>query len=235
MSEEKKTDLFKTLIEKGSLKQDVYNNTLEAFNYFRKACKEITTKYQKDHIASNKKVPVVYKDRGEFEFEMKFAGDILVFMMHTNVFEFPREHVVMKTSYVKEDTDRSYCGIISIYNFLADSFKYKRLNDLGYLIGRIFVNKDMHYFLEGKREIGLLYINFVNAIMTFEEARNIAESAMMYALNFDLLTPLYNNVKEVPVGSMLQYRDMMKLKTAKRLGFRFQADHEELDDDPESK
>jgi len=93
----------------------------------------------------------------------------------------------------------------------------------------------MHYFLEGKREIGLLYINFVNAIMTFEEAKKIVESAIMYALNFDLLTPLYNNVKEVPVGHMLQYRDMMKLKTAKRLGFRFQADHEELNEDDEVK
>ena len=33
-------------------------------------------------------VTVEYHDRGEFEFRLKFAGDVLIFMMHTNVFEF---------------------------------------------------------------------------------------------------------------------------------------------------
>ena len=45
----------------------------------------------------------------------------------------------MNTSYVKEDKNRSYCGVIHLYNFLADSFKYNRLNDVGYLIGRVFI------------------------------------------------------------------------------------------------
>ena len=35
----------------------------------------------------------------------------------------------------------TFCGIINIYNFLSDSFKYNRESDLGYLVGRIFINK----------------------------------------------------------------------------------------------
>ena len=52
--------------------------------------------------------------------------------------------------------------MINIYNFLADSFKYNRLNDVGYLVGRVFLNKDLHYFVEGKRQLGFLYNDFVN-------------------------------------------------------------------------
>ena len=44
---------------------------------------------------------------------------------------------------------RTYCGVINMYNFLSDSFKYNRENDLGYLIGRMFINKE-NTFVEGK-------------------------------------------------------------------------------------
>src|SRR5574340_1141800 len=57
---------------------------------------------------------------------------------HTNVFEFDTRHLVWKTSYVKEKATRSFCRMINVYNFLPDSFKYNRANDLGYLVARIF-------------------------------------------------------------------------------------------------
>ncbi len=179
--------------------------------------------YQQEHEnASN--VIVQYRDRGAFEIELKFGGDVLIFMMHTNVFEFSRFHQVMKTSYIKEDIERSFCGVINIYNFLSDSFKYKRLNDSGYMIGRVFINKDEHYFIEGKKEIGLLYTNFNTSIMNKEAARKIIEAAIMYTINFDLLTPPYEQVQEVSVHEFQATLDNMKLRTGKRLGFKFQAD-----------
>ena len=161
-----------------------------------------------------------------FEIELKFGGDILIFMMHTNVFEFPRNHRVMNTSYVKEDKNRSYCGVINIYNFLADSFKYNRLNDVGYLIGRVFINKDKHYFIEGKRELGYLYNNFGQNELTTEIAEIITTAAIQYTVNFDLLTPPYENVKEVSLHEMRTAIDSLTLKTGKRLGFKFQADED---------
>jgi hypothetical protein len=149
-------------------------------------------------------------------------------MMHTNIFEFSRMHEVMKTTYIHDDKQRSYCGVINIYNFLADSFRYNRINDLGYMIGRVFVNKDNHYFIEGKREIGMLFNNFSSSVMTKESARQIVESSVLYTINFDLLTPPYDQVKEVTVFEMQASLENMKLRTGKRLGFRFQADHEEF-------
>ena len=172
MKDEKKTnELFSSLVKKATLKQDVYQNTLAAFKLLKVGMKNLATKYKKLDTEESRKIPFVYKDRSEFEAELKFAGDTLVFMMHTNVFEFTRDHEVMKTQYIKEDIDRSYCGVINIFNFLSDSFKYKRPNDVGYLIGRIFINKDMHYFVEGKREIGFLYQSFGDLMESLSEVR----------------------------------------------------------------
>ncbi len=225
MNDKSKTKtLFNTLIKKATLKQNVYKNTLESLQMLKAGMEELVARYNALESEEAKKIPFVFRDRSEFEAELKFAGDTLVFMMHTNVFEMPRNHEVMKTPYVKEDIDRSYCGIINIFNFLSDSFKYNRLNDIGYLIGRIFINKDMHYFIEGKREIGFLYKSFANAKMTKESALEIIESAVMYTINFDLLTPPYDNIKEVTVQEFRAALDPMQIKTGKRLGFKFQAD-----------
>jgi len=225
MDDKNKTEkLFKILIEKATLKQAVYKNTLEALGMLKSGMEDLVVKYNRLDSEKAKKIPFLFRDRSEFEAELKFAGDTLVFMMHTNVFEMPRDHEVMKTPYVKEDIDRSYCGIINIFNFLSDSFKYNRLNDIGYLIGRIFINKDMHYFIEGKREIGFLYKSFANAKMTKKSALEIIESAVMYTINFDLLTPPYDNIKEVTVQEFRAALDTMQIKTGKRLGFKFQAD-----------
>lgn len=70
--------------------------------------------------------------------------------MHTNIFEFSREHEVMKTSYVREDPDRSYCGLIMVYNFWQIPSNTIVKTTLDTLIGRVFINKDKHYFIEGK-------------------------------------------------------------------------------------
>ena len=214
------------VFSKSELKQKVFHATKETFEMFREETRELIEQFRHRSQAEGKTVAFEFTDRGDFEFEVKFAGDILLFMMHTNVFEFSRDHQVMKTPYVREDAKRSYCGVIHIYNFLADSFAYQRDNDLGYMIGRVFVNNERHYFIEGKRELGMLYSNFGTSLINSESVQSIVESAIEYTTNFDLLTPPYDEVKVVSVGEMRTNFDKKSLVTGKRLGFRFQADSE---------
>ncbi len=223
---ELKDSLKDLVFSKSELKQNVYQATKDTFELFRKETRELIDLFRERCRVEGRQVAFEFTDRGDFEFEVKFAGDILLFMMHTNVFEFSRDHQVMKTPYVREDPKRSYCGVIHIYNFLADSFIYQRDNDLGYMIGRVFVNNEKHYFIEGKRELGMLYTNFNTSTVTPESVQGIVESAIEYTTNFDLLTPPYDEVKLVSVGEMRSNFDKKSLVTGKRLGFRFQADSE---------
>lgn len=223
---DKTTELFQTLVKKAALKQLVYSHTIEALKMLKTGMKDLSERYTKMKFDEPTEIPFTYRDRNEFEAELRFGGDTLVFMMHTNIFEIPRDHEVMKTPYIREDKDRSYCGIINIFNFLSDSFKYNRLNDIGYLIGRLLINKDMHYFVEGKREIGFLFSSFGNSLLDKKSALTILESAISYTINFDLLTPPYDNVKLVTVQEFMTEVGTMQIKTGKRLGFKFQADLE---------
>ncbi|MCQ2264911.1 MAG: hypothetical protein MJZ46_02560 [Bacteroidales bacterium] len=223
---EEKTDaLCNLLISKGELKQNIFQETLNALLMFKEAAKGFDDYYRDAYEEEHEKVTVHYTNRNQYEFQLKFAGDILVFIMHTNIFEFSRDHEVMRTPYIKEDKTRSYCGIIQIFNFLADSFKYNRVNDLGYMIGRIMINKDGHYYVEGKHELAQVFNNFSSNKIDQEAIHNILHSAIEYTLNFDLLLPNYDEMKIITVNDMLQFEDQnMTLKTGKRLGFRFEQD-----------
>lgn len=221
---ELKESLKNLVFDKSDLKQKVFAATKETFELFRTTTRELIATFQEVNRREGRNVAFEFTDHGDFEFEVKFAGDVLVFDMHTNVFEFSRDHQVMKSPYIREDSRRSYCGVIRIYNFLADSFTYHRDQDLGYMIGRVFVNYEKHYFIEGKRELGMLYNNFNIALINSESVQSIVESAIEYTTNFDLLTPPYDEVKLVSVGEMRSDYDKKTMATGKRLGFRFQAD-----------
>lgn len=221
---ELKPSLQDLVFSKGELKQNVYNATKESFALFRNTTRQLIELFQQQNIAMGKNIRFEFADRGDFEFEVRFAGDVLLFMMHTNVFEFSRNHEVMKTPYIREDATRSYCGVIHIYNFLADSFLYDRDGDLGYMIGRVFINAERHYFIEGKRELGMLFNNFNTSLITNESVQSIVESAIEYTTNFDLLTPPYDEIKVVSVGEMRSSFNKKSIVTGKRLGFRFQED-----------
>lgn len=229
---EKKTPrelILKTLKEKSSMKQDVYANTLQAFLVLKKTAKLLAAELSKEAGVIDKRVVIEYREKGEFEFELRVAGDLLIFAMHTNIFEFDKSHNVWKSSYIKEDHFRSFCGMINIYNFLNDSFKYNRINDLGYVIGRIFINKENHYFVEGKRQLGFLYNDFVHAMIDEKAIKAVLESTILYCLNFDLFTPPFDAIKEISVMDMQSVSESMQIKTGKRLGFRFQADNDSID------
>jgi hypothetical protein len=223
-SDEQKDKIIKTLVEKGSIKQKVYDNSLEVFEMLKKALHELTLEFNTALKGADKRILMEYKDRGRFEAEIKIASDILIFSMHSNIFEFDREHQIWKTPYVQENVLNSYCGIINIYNFLADSFKYNRADDLGYLVARIFVNREFHYFVEGKRQLGFLYNNFGTSVINKESLKKIINTAILYSMQFDLLVPPYDTVKITSVALMNQKLEISKLQTGKRLGFQFNSD-----------
>lgn len=219
--------LCNLLITKGQLKQDIFGVTLETMQMFKDCAKGFEDFYRNNYADDHEDVTVLYTSKNQYQFQLKFAGDVLVFLMHSNIFEFSREHEVMRTPYIKEDRTRSYCGMIQIFNFLSDSFKYNRINDLGYMIGRILVNKEGHYYIEGKRELAQVLNNFSSNEINKETVSEIIKSAITYTINFDLLVPDYEETKIITVDDMLQIEDQNLIKTGKRLGFRFEQDKNE--------
>jgi hypothetical protein len=212
--------------ERSVLKQDVYACTKSVFEDLKVTLKEVVEEIKERFGETDSRVEFYFKEKGEYEAEVKIAGDVLVFYMHTNVFQFDKSHSVWQSSYLRDNELNGYVGVINIYNFLADSLKYQRYNDFGYMIGRLFVNKDNHFMVQGKRQLGYLYNDFMNATITKEQLKSIVESAIIYTLGFDLYTPPYQAVQEVTLGEIEAANMHLRMATGKRLGFKFSFDDE---------
>jgi hypothetical protein len=221
---EKKQEIIGTLKEKSLLKQKVYDYTFESFCIVKEVLKELAKDINTSIAGIDSRIKLEYTDRSNFDAQIKVAGDILLFSMHSNIFQFDRDHFAWKTAYIQKNKYNSYSGVINIYNFLADSFRYSRIDDLGYLIARIFINHEKQYFVEGKRQMGMLFTNYGNEEISKDSLQLIISTAIQYSLDFDLLVPPYDTVKIATVGQAEAKIQHSRVITGKRLGFQFNSD-----------
>ncbi|AFD07062.1 hypothetical protein [Solitalea canadensis] len=209
-----------------SIKQEIYRTTCSVFQQFKAQLKDLAHAMADDFKNIDPSVEIEYVDVSKFECRIRFGGDVLVFTMHTNIFTFPLEHPIFKSNYVKEDRSRSYCGIIHIHNFLSDSLKYNRINDIGYLLGRVFVNKERHFYTEGKSQLGFLFDNLVKEEITDENISQIIKIAINYCFEFELQVPPFNEVDEITlIQKQLEFANS-GYQTGKLIGYKFKAQQE---------
>lgn len=221
-------DLKQKIATKACNKQDVFGVTKEVFKDIKVVLSEVCNELRDDFSAKDMRIALEVDTKGEFEARITMAGDTVLFHMHTNVFSFPPSHMVHKSPYVSKQPENGYCGIINVYNFLTDSYRYHRMNDSGYLVARIFVNRERHFFVEGQQQLGFLFNDFATQQLDNAAIQNIIETALLHVIDFDLYTPPYQQVKEVSMVDMQTLSRDLRLKTAKRLGFQFSADDGEV-------
>jgi len=228
-SAQRKLIIVDTLKSKSVLKEKVYDNTSAAFMIIKDILKNLTKEVNTSLLGVDQRIRMEYTDRSNYDAQLRVAADMLLFSMHSNIFQFDREHPAWKTAYIQKSKFNAYSGVINIYNFLADSFRFSRLEDLGYLIARIFINHENQYFVEGKRQMGMLFTNYGNEAFSKDSLQKIVYTAINYSLEFDLLVPPYDAIKIASVGQAESKIQQTRLITGKRLGFQFNSD-DVLDD-----
>ncbi len=113
-----------------------------------------------------------------------------------------------------------------IRDSLHTSFEMNRMGDLGYLIGRLFVNHEGEFFMEGKKQLGILYNDFGQKTLEASSLRSMILSSINHCQEFDMLVPPFRSMAEIQVGQMIDISNQMSIKTGERLGFKFSAEED---------
>lgn len=209
--------IIEVLSTKSSTKQQVHRNVLNTFARLKGVLIQLSAELNAAVCDIDRHVVVEFFDRGEYEAEIRFSGDALVFQVHTNAFALPPDHVLRKLPEAKADPLFAYFGMIHVYNFLADSFRMNRLNDAGYLLGRILVNKDGRAMLEGHDKLTRA---LSEGPVDDSLLKEWVQQAILYAMAFDLMASPFEGLEEVSVAQFLDVSGQLKQRTAKKLGFR---------------
>jgi hypothetical protein len=202
--EDRVPNIIKLLQDKAVLNKSVLQAVSVAFQQMREITKGISFALNNHFVQTDKTVEIAYSEYGDYEFHLRFAGEILMFQMQTMVQTFGAEHLLINNPYVAADVKRGYFGSITVYNFLADSIRYNRINDAGYLLGRILLNHEGHFFLEGIRELNFQYPKIGDNVISSEILREFIQSGMLLAIETDLVAPAFSEIQIVALGDKLQ-------------------------------
>jgi hypothetical protein len=206
------------LESKSSAKQVTYKNLLMAFDLLAKESKRIITELKKKVKPGDEDVTVDFKLINEHEFQVKLAGDLLVFVLHTNVVTFADDHSLMKSDYIKEKEINRYFGQIMIYNFMSDSIKYNRRNDPGYLLARILINHESRFLAEGEGQLGYLYNTISQKPVSEQDLNAIVKMSLKIAIENDLMAPPFPDVRFITVYQ--KNEKTQELGAGQKIGFK---------------
>lgn len=206
------------LESKSAAKQITYKNLLFAFDLLAKESKRIITELKTRIKPGDADVTVDFKVINEHEFNVKLAGDLLVFVLHTNVVTFADDHILMQSAYMKEKEINRYFGQIMIYNFMSDSIKYNRMNDPGYLLARLLINHENRFSIEGEGALGTLCNGISLAPMADSDLNTMVKLSLKVAIENDLMAPPFPDVRFITVYQ--KNEKTQELGAGQKIGFK---------------
>ena len=218
LNSEDPIQFIKHLLEsKSSAKQTAYKHICDAFSTLMREAKCIVDELKRRAKPSDKDVTVEFNIVSEQEFDVKLAGDMLIFVMSNNVVTLEDSHAIMKEDYIRENEVNRYFGQIMVYNFMAESLKHHRNNDPGYLLARLMVNHERRFFIDGERELER-YNTMSEHLISEEDLKQVVKFVLKMAIENDLVAPAFTEVKSITLS---QKRDhTLELGGAQKIGFR---------------
>lgn len=198
--DDKFNQIIECLTERASLKQLIYRNTIAIFERLRQITSTLATRIETEMKKIDPNVPVKFEEGTQFEFRLKVSGDLLICNMHTNAVTFPPDHLLFGNPFIMENPMRAFFGQILMYNFTADSMKYNRMNDEGYLLSRFLVNSENYFFIEGVGVSDLHYPDISKNIITDEVLLDFIQTNTVVAIETDLQATSFSELQVITMG-----------------------------------
>jgi hypothetical protein len=211
-------DYIKRMLEsKSTAKQTTFKHLSDAFNLMSSDSKRIISELKSKAHPADEDVTLYFRNVSKHEFHVKLAGDLLIFVMHTNIITFDDEHPVMKEEYIHRDQVNRYFGQINIYNFMFDSLRFNRGNDPGYLIGRLMLNHENRFFMEGEKPFTSRFGNISAKEIDNDVLQDIVKHSLRIAIKNDLMAPPYSRVRSITLNQKNEHT--VEMGGGQKIGF----------------
>lgn len=212
-------EYIKSMLEsKSTAKQTTFKHLNNAFSSLAMESRRVIQELNKQAHPADDDVTLHFKNISKHEFQLKLAGDVVIYVMHTNIVTFDDEHPVIKSPYVSEKELNRYFGQINIYNFMYDSLRYNRGHDPGYLIGRLMINHENRFFMEGEPPFVREFGEISNREITHENLQRVVKLSLQIAIRNDLIAPPYNKVRSVTLNQKNEHT--LEMGGGQKIGFR---------------
>lgn len=216
------SDSIKDLAEKVCQKTTIYHDIKEEIDRVFLEMKHTSIKlteilnkhWETEHCGT--KTVIDFEGTGNYEFQLNFAEESLLFTLHNNVVSFPDEHIIHKNPMVKEDNYNAFFGLISVFNFLQNSLDQRRLRDSGFLVSRFFINKEKHFYTEGLKQMTFLYPDLSKNKLEDDVISLFLVKNIEAALNLNPILVPFEKQKTITVAQRIEQR---VIDNVRKVGF----------------
>ncbi len=209
MNQDPTQNIVELLLNKSSVKQKTYRNVCKAFKLLEKEAKDLIKDINSRTAERDKDIKLSVENINLQEFHIRIAGDLLVFVLHTNIITLPEDYEYNKSSYVADQPLRKYMGQINVYNFMSDSFEFNRLNDPGYLVARLLINYENYFIVEGDRQIGFMFESVSGKPLEKIDLDVMIKLIITQAAENDLVVPPFPQIRKITVREKLNKTQSM--------------------------
>jgi hypothetical protein len=211
-------EYIKYMLEnKSTAKQTTYKNILHAYSTLLEESRSVLDVLTLKAHPADEDVTLGITVENEQEFQVKLAGDLVIFVLGTNIVTFEDNHPIMQDEYIKEKEVNRYFGQIMVYDFMSDSLKYHRTNDPGYLLARVLINHENRFFVEGEKQLSV-YNKVSQKPITEDDIKDLARLCLVMAIENDLMALPYQQVKSITLSQKLDHTP--EFSGTKKIGFR---------------
>lgn len=218
MSQDPIAHISELLLTKSGVKQVTYRNICQVFKLLKKEAIKLIETINAQTDTKDEDITLSVNEISDQEFHVKVAGDLLVFFLHTNIITLSEDYAFNKSSYVQGNAARKYLGQINVYNFMADSLKYNRLNDPGYLLARLMVNFENRFIVEGDRQINFMFESVSEKPLEKTDLSILIQLIITQAINNDLVVPPFQKIRNISLQQKLLQSELMGAGN-KKIGF----------------
>ncbi len=224
MHQDPTENIVEILLNKSTVKQKTYRNVCAAFKQLEQEAQLLIDVINAKTSERDEEIKLSVEHITNQEFHIRIAGDLLVFVLHTNIITLPEDYEYNKSSYVADQPLRKYLGQINVYNFMADSFEFSRLNDPGYLLARLLINSENNFIVEGDRQIGFMFESVSAKPLEKVDLDVMIKLIITQAAENDLVIPPFPNIRSITVREKLEKTQSMG--AGNKIGFQMSYQNE---------
>ena len=224
MQQDPTENIAEILLNKSTVKQKTYRNVCKAFKQLQEVATLLIDVLSAKTTERDEDIKLRVESINDQEFHIQIAGDLLVFVLHTNIITLPADYEYNQTDYVSDQPLRKYLGQINVYNFMADSFEFNRLNDPGYLLTRLLINYENHFIVEGDRQVGFMFESVSSKPLEKVDLDILIKLIIAQAAENDLIVPPFSKIRSITVREKLE--KTQSLGAGNKIGFQMSYQNE---------
>lgn len=209
MQQDPSVYIAQLLTTKSGVKQVTYRNICTAFKQLREEATKIIEEVNSRTGTRDEDIVLSVEELSEQEFHVHIAGDLLVFFLHTNIITLSDDYSYNQSPYVQENPHRKYMGQINVYNFMADSLKYNRVNDPGYLLSRLLINFENRFIVEGDKQINFMFESVSSKVLELADLSILVQLIITQAIENDLVVPPFQKIRGLTLQQKIAKTEVM--------------------------